>query len=83
MKVCTSAHTPAGTAIAPSLFTVSLTPSATASESTTASKAPALVPKPLKPLQCAEGWLGFAVPKGKTVSKLEYDYNGTISWAVG
>ena len=52
-------------------------------ESTTAAKSPALLLKPLKPLQGAEGWLGFTVPKGKAASKLEYDYNGTISWDVG
>ena len=83
MKVCTSAHTPAGTAIVPALFTLSLTRGGSVAESTTAAKKPALVLKPLKPLQCVEGWLGFNVPKGKTVSKLEYDYNGTISWNVG
>jgi hypothetical protein len=83
MKVCTSAHTPAGTAIEPAFFTLSLTQGGSLAESTKAAKQPALLLKPLKPLQCASGWLGFTVPKGKTVSKLEYDYNGTISWIVG
>ena len=83
VKVCTSAHTPAYTEIDPALFTLSITHGGSLAESTTAAKTPALILKPLKPLQCAEGWLGFTVPKGKTVSKLEYDYNGTISWAVG
>ncbi|MGD1052112.1 MAG: hypothetical protein ABR947_13675 [Solirubrobacteraceae bacterium] len=83
VKVCTSAHTPADTAIDPALFTLSLSQGSSLTESAGVAKSPALVLKPLKPLQCAEGWLGFSVPKGKTVSKLEYDYNGTISWAVG
>jgi hypothetical protein len=83
MKVCTSAHTPADTAIDPALFTLSLAHGGSVAESTTTAKSPALLLKPLKALQCAEGWLGFTVPKGKAVSKLEYDYNGTIAWSVG
>lgn len=83
MKVCTSAHTPANTAIDPALFTLNLAHGGFAGESMSSAKSPILELKPLKPLQCTEGWLGFAVPKGKAVSKLEYDYNGTISWAVG
>lgn len=83
MKVCTSAHTPAGTEIAPSLFTVSLTSGAVVPESVAAAKSPALTLRPLKPLQCASGWIGFVVPKGKSVAKLEYQYNGKIAWAVG
>ncbi len=83
VKVCTSKHTPAGTAIDPALFTLRLTRGGMVSESTTAAKSPAIVLKPLKPLQCTQGWLGFRVPKGKKVSKLEYDYNGAISWMVG
>jgi hypothetical protein len=83
IRVCTSAHTPAGTAIDPALFTLSLAKGGSITESIAVAKSPALVLKPLKPLQCDEGWLGFSVPKGKSVSKLEYDYNGTISWAVG
>jgi hypothetical protein len=83
VKVCTSAHTPAGTAIEPSFFTLSLVHGGSVTESASAAKRPALVAKPLRALQCAEGWLGFKVPSGKSVSALEYDYNGTISWAVG
>jgi len=83
MKVCTSAHTPADTEIDPALFTLSLSHGGTVAESMAVAKTPALVVKPLKPLQCAEGWLGFTVPKGKTVSTLEYDFKGTISWDVG
>jgi hypothetical protein len=44
---------------------------------------PALTLTPFKPQQCAEGWLGFTVASTKRVSKLEYDFNGTISWKVG
>jgi hypothetical protein len=83
MKVCTSKHTPSYTEIDPYLFTLSLVGGGSVAESPTAARAPAIMPKPMKPLQCVEGWLGFAVPKDKTVSKLEYAYNGTISWAVG
>lgn len=83
MKVCTSAHTPAGTGIEPAFFTLSLAQGGTVHESIAAAKPPAVVPKPLPALHCTEGWLGFPVPKGKTVSTLEYQYNGKISWKVG
>ncbi len=83
MKVCTSKHTPADTAIDPALFTLSLAHGGTISESIAVARSPAIVLKPLKPLQCTEGWLGFSVPKGKDVSTLEYDYNGKISWSIG
>ena len=83
LKVCTSAHTPAYTAIEPSFFTLSLGQGGTVAESVAVAKSPAIVVKPLKPKQCTEGWLGFSVPKGKTVSTLEYEYNGKISWHVG
>ncbi len=83
MKVCTSKHTPADTAIDPALFTLRLAHDGSAAESAAVAKSPAMVLKPLKPLQCTEGWLGFRVPKGKAVSTLEYDYNGRISWAIG
>jgi len=83
MKVCTSAHTPSYTAIEPSFFTLSLAQGGTVHESIAVAKSPAMVPKPLPPLHCTEGWLGFSIPKGKTVSTLEYQYNGKISWKVG
>jgi hypothetical protein len=83
VKVCTSAHTPAGTALEPSFFTLSLAQGGIVAESTRAAKSPALVPTPLRPKQCTQGWLGFSVPKGKTAAKLEYEYNGLISWTVG
>jgi len=83
MKVCTSKHTPKDTEIDPALFTLALLHGGSVAESVSLAKSPAMVPKPLKPLQCTEGWLGFSVPKGKDVSELEYDYNGTISWTVG
>jgi len=82
MKVCTSKHTPADTAIDPVLFTLALSSGAIVRESVAAAKSPAITLKPLKPLQCTEGWLGFSIPKGKTPFKLEYDYNGTISWTL-
>ena len=83
MKVCTSKHTPADTAIDPALFTLSLAKGGTVAESPAVARSPAMVFKPLKPPQCTEGWLGFKVPKGKAVSTLVYDYKGAISWDVG
>jgi len=83
MKVCTSSHTPAGTAIEPSLFTLKLTDGAVVPESISAARSPAMVATPLAKLQCTEGWLGFAVPKSRSASTLEYEYNGQISWNVG
>lgn len=82
MKVCTSAHTPADTAIDPNLFSVLLTNRVVIAP-LSPSGAGALRLQPLAPRQCTEGWLAFHIPRGAKVSKLEYDYNGTISWAVG
>jgi hypothetical protein len=83
VKVCTSSHTPAGTAIDPALFTVSLAGGGVVSESSASARSPALPFKGLKPLECAAGWLGFPVPKGRTVRSLNYSYGGTIVWDVG
>lgn len=83
MKVCTSAHTPADTAIEPSFFTLSVAGGGIVHESIAMARSPAIVLKPLPPLHCTEGWLGFSVPRGKTISTLEYAYNGKISWKVG
>jgi hypothetical protein len=83
MKVCTSAHTPADTAIDPALFALKLSGGATVSDSTVAADHPALLPRAMAKLECVEGWLGFPVPKGRTAATLEYAYNGTISWNVG
>lgn len=83
VKVCTSAHTPKITAIEPAFFTVTLVQGGRVAESISAAKSPALTPKPLKALQCVQGWLGFKVPKSKTVLALEYYYSGQISWTVG
>lgn len=83
MKVCTSAHTPANTAIDPALFTLSLAHGGAVAESIAVANSPAMVLKPLKRSQCTEGWLAFKVRKGKAVSTLEYDYSGKISWAIG
>jgi hypothetical protein len=82
VKVCTSAHTPAGTIIEPALFTVRLS-SGVANESEVLAAKPTLLAKPLKPLQCVEGWLAFSVPKGKAVVALTYEYNGKLTWTVG
>jgi hypothetical protein len=67
----------------PSFFTLRLVHGGSLDDSASVAKRPALVAKPLRPLRCAAGWLGFAAPSGKSVSALEYVYNGTISWAVG
>jgi hypothetical protein len=83
MKVCTSKKTPPGTALEPAFFTLSLTKGGVVPESIALARHPAIVPKALAPLQCDEGWLGFSVPKGKTVSTLEYEYKSTIAWPVG
>jgi hypothetical protein len=82
MKACTSAHTPPGTVIEPSLFTLRLS-SGVATESASLAQKPALLVKPLKPVQCVEGWLAFSVPKNKTVVALTYEYNGKLIWTVG
>jgi hypothetical protein len=81
VQVCTSASTPADTAIDPALFTVTLASGGSVAETPLGANAPALTFMPLKPLQCVEGWLAFPVPAGATVSSLRYTFNGTISWA--
>ena len=83
MKVCTSKHTPSYTEIVPSFFTLILAGGARLPETVAVAKSPAIVIRPLKPLQCTQGWLGFVVPSGKSVSTLEYQYNGKIAWKVG
>ena len=83
MKVCTSAHTPADTAIVPEFFTLGVSSGVTVPELVSAAKSPQLLVKPLKPLQCTEGWLGFVVPKGHAPLVLHYTHNGTISWVLG
>jgi hypothetical protein len=82
MKVWTSTH-PGRSGVDPALFTVSLADGGSVAESTALAASPALPFKPLRPLQYAEGWLGFSVPRGHAVAKLEYDYDGTICWKVG
>ena len=83
MKVCTSAHTPRDTAIDPAFFTVRLTHGTAVTESITSAKSPALTFQPLAADHCAQGWLGFRVPKGDSVASLVYTYKGSISWEVG
>jgi hypothetical protein len=81
VKVCTSAHTPAGTVIEPALFTLRLS-SGRAAESTALAQKPALLATALRPLQCVEGWLAFSVPKGRTAVALTYDFDGKLTWTV-
>lgn len=83
MKICTSSHTPKDTAIDPMLFTVDLKGGGDVSDSIELANSPVLGFKPLKPLECGEGWLGFSIPKGKSVLALAYHFGGTISWKVG
>ena len=83
MKVCASAHTPRGTAIDPAFFTLRLAQGGVESESVGSAKSPALTLRPLAAQQCAQGWLGFRVPKGDSVADLVYTYKGSISWTVG
>jgi len=83
MKVCTSAHTPKDTAIDPAFFTLRLSQGAVESESVSSAKSPPLTFQPLAAQHCAQGWLGFHVPKGDSVAELVYTYKGSITWAVG
>jgi hypothetical protein len=51
----------ANTEIDPALFTLSPTRGGSVAESTTVANRPVLLLKPLKPLQCATGWLRFTM----------------------
>ena len=82
MKVCTSAHTPAFTAIEPSFFTLSLAQGGHVAESIAVAKSPAIVLKPLKPLQCTEGWRLLRSQRQDRFDP-RYEYSGKISWNVG
>lgn len=83
MKVCTSDHTPAGTALEPLFFQVALSGGGgMVIESPTIAKSPALKPTPLGKKQCVEGWLGFAVPSGKSVASLVYIYGKRLTWTI-
>jgi hypothetical protein len=79
IKVCTSASTPAGTAVVPSFYSLRLSNGSSVPPGA-AVKSPALVLTPLKPLKCVRGWLSFAVPKGATPAALVYTYGAPIVW---
>jgi hypothetical protein len=83
MKVCTSDHTPTETEIVPEFFQATLSGGGSLAESPAIAKSPALEVKPLGKLQCVEGWLGFAVPHGKSISALVYIHQKHLTWSVG
>jgi hypothetical protein len=85
MQVCASSHTPEpNTYIDPELFTLKLSNGKTVKLAKGAAHSPPLQLQHLNRLQCStKGWISFDVPKGATAATLEYDFNGTISWAVG
>jgi hypothetical protein len=79
VKVCTSPHTPTGTMVVPSFYSLRLSNGSTVPPGV-AVKTPALVMTPLGPLKCARGWLSFAVPKGASPAALVYTYGTPIVW---
>jgi hypothetical protein len=79
VKVCTSASTPAGTAVIPSFYSLRLSNGSSVRPGA-AVKSPALVMTLLKPLQCVRGWLSFAVPKGASATALVYTYGAPVVW---
>ena len=79
IKVCTSAHTPAGTMVIPSFYSLHLSNGSSVRYGA-AVKSPALQMTPLGPKQCARGWLSFPVPKGATPAALVYTYGAPITW---
>lgn len=85
MQVCASSHTPEpNTYVDPALFTLKLSNGKTVKLAKGAAHSPPLLLEHLNRLQCStKGWISFDVPKGVKASVLEYDFSGTISWAVG
>ena len=79
IKVCTSPHTPAGTMVIPSFYSLRLSNGSSVPPGA-AVKTPALVMTPLGPLKCARGWLSFAVPKRASPAALVYTYGTPIVW---
>jgi hypothetical protein len=79
IKVCTSAHTPKGTMVIPSFYSLRLS-NGTLVHPGSAVRTPALRMVPLAPKQCVRGWLSFAVPKGTKPTALLYVYGAPISW---
>jgi hypothetical protein len=82
VKVCTSAHTPLGTMVMPSLYSLRLS-TGSSLQPGTAVRSPALGMTPLGPRQCARGWLSFDVPKGATPTALVYTFGKPIVWNLG
>jgi hypothetical protein len=82
VQVCTSAHTPKGSAAVPSFFVLKLTSGTVLPILGKAAKTPALKLTPLGPKQCVSGWISYYVPKGTTVSALVYTYGKKISWSL-
>ena len=79
IKVCTSPHTPAGTMVIPSFYSLRLSNGSRVPPGN-AVKSPALVMTPLGPLKCVRGWLTFPVPKGASPAALVYTYGTPIVW---
>jgi hypothetical protein len=79
VKICTSAHTPAGTEAFPPFFTLKLS-NGTTQFVRLGAKSPALKTTPLGPKQCVRGWLLFKTPAGAHPTELVYTYPTAIYW---
>jgi hypothetical protein len=79
IKVCTSAHTPKGTMVIPSFYSVRLTNGASVHPGTPV-KSPALGMVPLAAKQCTRGWLSFPLPHGAKPAAVVYTYGKPIVW---
>jgi hypothetical protein len=79
LKVCTSSHTPTGTMVIPSFYSLRLSNGSRVPPGA-AVKSPALKMTPLGPLKCVRGWLSFPVPKGASPAALVYTYGAPIVW---
>ncbi len=82
VRICTSAHTPAGTEAIPEFFTLKLSSGAVVRLTGVSSKSPALRVTPLGPKQCVRGWITFAVPHGAHPSALLYSYGTPLVWKI-
>ncbi len=82
VKICTSAHTPAGTEAIPQFFTLKLSNRTIVHLTTLSPKSPALRVTPLGPRQCVRGWITFAVPRGGHPSELLYSYGTPLVWRI-
>lgn len=79
VKVCTSTHTPPGTMVIPSFYSLRLSTGSYLHPGASV-KSPPLGMVPLGPKQCARGWLSFALPKGAKAAALVYTYGTPIVW---